>query len=161
MSKTSGVGTSGGEKVSHNKRGGAKKGQRPKKSVTRRQRFDASSKVNKNSVRRRQSSSAGSGGGSFGSGSYITKKAIDAAEKGHRKVSQRRQAPLPRKEAAAAATLTKTETIDSGQGSSGGLGSPDSADSLNVSEDHPFSQPSSKNLTKLKASSKNINANTL
>ena len=90
-----------------------------KKKKSRSRRFDANSKVNKSSVKKRHGVSGGGGGG-LGS---ITKKAIEA-EKGQRKFSQRRQPP-PRKETT---KTTTTETIDSGQGSSSGSGgvSPDS-----------------------------------
>ena len=104
---------------------GAKKVQRKKSN---RRRFDAS-KVKKSSVKR------GSASGS------ISKKAIEAVtEKGHRKVSQKRQA-------------TTVTIIDSGQGSSG-VGSPGSVtgDSLNDESDYnnQFSQPSTA-FTKKKA----------
>ena len=104
---------------------GAKKVQRKKSN---RRRFDAS-KVKKSSVKR------GSASGS------ISKKAIEAVtEKGHRKVSQKRQA-------------TTVTIIDSGQGSSG-VGSPGSntGDSLNDESDYnnQFSQPSTA-FTKKKA----------
>ena len=117
MSKTNTNHTSGsgdGRQVSR----GAKNVTKKKKSRSRR--FDANSKVNKSSVKKRHGGSGGSGGGGLGS---ITKKAIEA-EKGQRKFSQRRQPP-PRKETTKTNT---TETIDSGQGSSSGSGgvSPDS-----------------------------------
>ena len=101
---------------------GAKKVQRKKSN---RRRFDAS-KVKKSSVKR------GSASGS------ITKKAIEAVtEKGHRKVSQKRQA-------------TTVTIIDSGQGSSG-VGSPGSGTGDSLNDESDYNNQFSTAFTKKKA----------